>query len=101
MKSISRTKGSDFGGELEIANRTAARWVEEKEEREKGRRKEEEEESYSADESCHDGWRDSFVSHVIQHGVTHWRPMEQSYQSRHSSRYDWVAPCALAWLRLM
>jgi hypothetical protein len=55
MESISHTKGSDFGGELEIANGAAARWVEEKEGREKERRKEEEGEPYSADKSCYSG----------------------------------------------
>jgi hypothetical protein len=41
MESISRTKSSDFGGELKIANGAATRWVE-NEGREKERRKKEE-----------------------------------------------------------
>jgi hypothetical protein len=53
MKSISRTKGSDLEGELEITNGATARWVEEKEgkKRKRGWRKRKGGEPYSADES--------------------------------------------------
>jgi hypothetical protein len=87
MELISRTKGSDFGGELKIANGAAARWVEEKEGREKERRKEEEGEPYSVDESRHGGWCDSFVSRTAQHGVT---------RSTFDGTCLSITPCALA-----
>jgi hypothetical protein len=67
---FSHIKSSDFGEDLEIINGAVARWVEEKEGRGKERRKKEEGEPYSMDESRHGGWRESFVSHIVQHGVT-------------------------------
>jgi hypothetical protein len=90
-------KGSDFRGELKIANGVTARWVEEKEEREKERMKKEKGgESYSAAESRHGDWWDSCVSRVIHHGVIRSTSdrtgmsvaAQQSARLRHTKRTD-------------
>jgi hypothetical protein len=97
MESISRTKGSDFGRELEIVNGAGTRWVEEKEWREKEMRKKEKGREAIFYRRVTPWWL-SWLSHSKRTGATQSDVAPHRHQPTrllHESRHTRVAP---AWL---